>query len=52
MKTILIYMQMSKQVDIMTFFTGVCIYTYLSFFSLNNEQNALASTLKRLRHIY
>ena len=29
--TILIYMQMLKQMDY-DFFTGVCIYTYLSFF--------------------
>ena len=43
MLTIVIYMQMFKQMDTMTFFTGVCINTYLSLF-IKQLQNALAST--------
>ena len=34
--TIVIDIQMFKQMDNMTFFTGICIYTYLSFLSWNN----------------
>ena len=50
--TIVIYMQMFKQMDTMTFFYRRMHLHVPVIFSLNNKQNALASTLKRLRHIY